>query len=163
MEVQNALCITSRSRNKEGAWQFLEYFLSQEEDSACCFSSRKDIFQRELEEAMTPDYFYNEDGLIQMLDGSIDMDGNALSGPFMKARAWDSNGEVLYYYMSQEQADALLEMIEMLDFTPQGGAENRVLDILEEESAGYLDGSRSVKETAEIIQNRVRNLVQEEL
>ena len=81
----------------------------------------------------------------------------------MKARAWDSNGEVLYYYMSQEQADALLEMIEMLDFTPQGGAENRVLDILEEESAGYLDGSRSVKETAEIIQNRVRNLVQEEL
>ncbi len=163
VEVQNALCITSRSRNKEGAWQFLEYFLSQEEDSVYCFSSRKDIFQRELEEEMTPDYFYNEDGSIQMLDGSIDMDGNALSGPFMKARAWDSNGEVLYYYMSQEQADALLEMIEMLDFTPQGGAENRVLDILEEESTGYLDGSRSVKETAEIIQNRVRNLVQEEL
>lgn len=44
VEVQNALCITSRSRNKEGAWQFLEYFLSQEEDSVYCFSSRKDIF-----------------------------------------------------------------------------------------------------------------------
>ncbi len=163
VEVQNALCITSRSRHKEGAWQFLEYFLSREEAPAYYFSSRKDIFQRELDEEMTPDYFYNEDGSIRMMDGSIDMEGNALSGPFMKARVWDSNGEVLYYYMSQEQADALLEIIEVLDFTPRGGAQDRVLDIIDEESAGYLDGSRSVKETAEIIQNRVRNLVQESL
>ncbi len=165
-ETENVLCITSRSGHKEGAWDFLESFLAAEGTRSSCFSSRQDCFRRELEAEMTPEYFYTEDGEIEMMDGWVDREGNEISGPNMKAKRWvgsPGNLEVLYYYMSQEQADALMEIFEVIDFTPGGGLRGKVLEIFEEESNGYLEGSRSVEEVAEIIQNRVKNLVQENL
>lgn len=35
---------------------------------------------------MTSEYFYTEDGEIEMMDGWIDREGNVLSGPNMKAK-----------------------------------------------------------------------------
>lgn len=138
-ETENAVCIMSHSGHKKGAWQFLEYLLSQEEGSRRNFSSRQDLFRRELEEEMTPKDYYK----VLVSDGD--------------------RREILYDYMSQEQADALMEIFEALDFTPRGGTQDKVLDILVEESAAYLDGTRTAQGTAEIIQNRVKNLMQERL
>lgn len=166
VKVQDALCITSRSGNREGAWEFLEYFLAGEAVSAYSFSSRRDLFQRALEAEMTPEYFYTEDGEIEMMDGWVDREGNVLSGPNMKAKRWVGdmgNTEVLYYYMSAEEADAVMKIFEEIDFTPGGGLKGKVLEIFEEEIPGYLEGGRPAEEVAEIIQNRVKNLVQENL
>ncbi len=167
VEIENAVCIMSHSGNKEGAWQFLEYLLSREEGSRRNFSSRQDIFRRKLEEEMTPDYYYlAEDGSEVMLESLEEGEEKGITEISMKSKVWVRDGDnevVLYYYMSQEQADALLEIFEALDFTPGGGPGDKVLDIIVEESAAYLDGTRTVQETAEIIQNRVKNLVQERL
>ena len=54
----NAVGITAKSRNKEGAWQFIEYFLTLQEAQVLAnrLPTRKDMLDRILEDAQTPVY-----------------------------------------------------------------------------------------------------------
>ena len=68
-----------------------------------------------------------------------------------------------YYFMTREQADALLEVLGALDFTPTGGIKDEIVGIIIEESRRYLGGERTVEEVGGFIQNRVWTLVQENM
>lgn len=68
---------------------------------------------------------------------------------------------VSLYYVTQEQADTLWQILDAADFTPSGGVKDKVTDIILDEIGAYLDGTRSAQDTAKIIQNRVRTMVQE--
>ncbi|MCI8691399.1 MAG: extracellular solute-binding protein [Lachnospiraceae bacterium] len=168
--VNDALSISARSRHKEGAWAFIEYVLSQEQGDLG-FSSRKDVFLQKLEKEMTPDYLKTEDGEIMVYgDGVRDETGNIIpaGSPRIRPRAYVTDpvtgqSHVLYDSMSREQADELLEIVSLLDFTSQGGMEDKVLDIILEEAAGYLNGERALEDVTGNIQNRVQNLLQEVL
>lgn len=162
----NALCIPARSAHKEGAWAFVEYFLSQEEISGLGFPSRRDIFQRNLEEEMTPEYVLDENGNIAYgYTWGMPMTQENYH-PVLNAKAWytDSMGntEVLYDYMSQEQADQLTALFDMADFTPARSTDSKVLDVVLEELEEYVNGNREAGDVAKNIQNRVKNLVDEQ-
>ncbi len=151
----NAAGIPSKSRNKEGAWQFIEYFLSQRTWAASGYMpARRDVLEEMLEDAVTPVY--------RMVDGEIWLDGE---GNPEKAAKWVAGrrgeGMVKYDCATREEADALLDMIAHTDFSPEGGLKSEVISIIMEETAGYFSGDKSVEEATKIIQNRVSVMVQE--
>ena len=142
----DAVGIVSGSRHKDGAWEFVEYLLSHDAVSNLGFSSRQDILMKAIEEEMTPEYWVMEDG--EALP-KIKMGYGPESTP--------------YYFMTREQADALLEVLGALYFTPTGGIKDEIVGIIIEESRSYLGGERTVEEVGGFIQNRVWTLVQENM
>ena len=161
----NALGIPSGSGHKEGAWQFIEYFLSQDLDqilkaSVGMFPSQKAFLEQLLEEAMTPQYW--------MTNGEIDLDkdGNPRKKIKWAVSYTDKEGEMVhevYYDISKEEADALLEMISCTDFSLDNGTVTDVINIIAEETESYFSGDKSLEEVTKVIQNRVSTLVQESL
>ena len=147
----DAIGIVSGAKHKEGAWEFIEYILSRDNVNSLGIPGRRDIFIKLLEEEMTPEYLITEDGEMVLSMGK----------PRLKIKAAHGPESIPYYFMTQEQADALLEVLEAVDFTPTGGIKNDIVGIIIEESQSYMEGDRSVEEVARFIQNRVRTLVQE--
>lgn len=158
----NTVAITANSRNKEAAWQFLEAFLSREkEDTDTKFPSRRELLMKAAEDAATPDYELDHNGEIALYQA-----GEHKGEPVMKAKFRFRIGgeETLCYYLTREQVDAVLKVIEETDFTPRhGGLQYNIIGILLEELGPYIEDRRSLEESTRILQNRVRNLVQENL
>jgi len=147
--MRDALAIAANSPHKEGAWTFLEYFLSMSETERG-FSARKEWLCGEAEKAARQEYISDEYILNEGMDRRI-------------AKNWvNVGGEMVpYYAISQEQADAVLEAIQSADFTPRTEKERMVLQIISEEAESYYNGDKSIEEVTRIIQSRVSLLVQE--
>ncbi len=152
VQPQQVLGILANSRHRDGAWAFVEYLLSQESIYQYIdFTSRKDFLERRIEEAMTPEYFMTEDGEVKMYKGE----------PVTKTEYLCN--ETPYYYITQEQEDKARQVLEAADFTPWGGTRDTVTEIILKEIGAFMDGTKSVQDTAQIIQNRVRTVVRERL
>ncbi len=154
----DALGITSKSDNKEGAWGFLEFFLQKNENDTIFeqgFPTRKSAFQKMLQEEQTPEYNLDENGepVINAMDGK----------PSRKARFFTTiDGEQIpYYCLSQEQADRILQAADHLEFTAGQGKRGDILSILREELASYQDGGKTLEEAVKVLQSRVSILLQE--
>lgn len=147
----DVVSIISGSKHKEGAWEFLEFILSHDAINSRGFPSRWDMLMEMMEEEMTPEYLQTQDGEVLMWLGEPQLKQKLRYGP----------ESTPYYFMTQEQADALLEVLEELDFTPTGGIKDKIVEIIIEESRSYMEGDRSVNEVAQYIQSRVGTLVQE--
>lgn len=161
VHAEDALGISADSENKEAAWQFLEGFLAKEEDREGQFCNdlftRRDALEEKLEELVTPEYDRDENGEVIVYDSTGE--------PGLRRRTtfYMAGEEFPFYYLTQEQADEILELIEAIDFTPEGGVETQILGILLEELGPYLEGQKSLEEAAHILQNRVQNLVRENM
>ena len=156
-EAIDSLGMVSRSSHKEGAWEFLEYFLLN--TPLTYLSSRKDLLLQEAEEAMTIDYVRDENGelvMVQSEDGPV---------PDMYPKiGYDLNGEWYYVYgMTEEQVDTVLEAIDHMSFILNGGTREQIINIILEEMATYLKGDKTLEEATSIIQNRLTVLVNENL
>lgn len=160
----NAVGIPAKSGHREGAWEFIEYFLSEEAErtweSAYCFPSRRDLLDKMLEDAMTPEY--------QMTDGEVRTDSEGSPEEKWKwgGSYWNLDGELveyLYTSATREEADALRDMIAHTDFSLKDGVQEDIIAIIAEEAEGYFNGDKSLVEVTKVIQNRVSTLVQENL
>lgn len=149
-KAYNAVGMTSKSRNKEGAWKFLEYYLSNY--SGLELPTRKDKLEAVLEDALTP-----PEDPSQSEDASPSEDGK---GKWTVRTSWDEE-RVEYECATQEEVDGLLDMIAHADFRPMSSLESTVSAIISEEMGSYFRGDKPIEEVAKIIQNRVTTLVQE--
>lgn len=154
-----AVGIVSKSQNKEGAWMFIEEFLSNLDvdyyNSAGTMPIRKDIMDEILRDAMTPDYIYGETGEIQRNLNGI---------PSMYPKWYSSRRQGEYWdYATQEEVDGLMELISQADFSPVDTLKMTVMGIISEELGSYLDRSKPLEEVTRIIQNRVTIAVQERM
>ncbi|MBD5459723.1 MAG: hypothetical protein HDR26_02100, partial [Lachnospiraceae bacterium] len=169
IDVSDAVCIVSGSDNPDGAWEFLEYYLTKAEHSPYSFSCRKDILQQSVEEETVPLYDRDANGEIIIYEHfSVPGTGGWTehwNEPMMQWRCiLNIDGmQFYYYYMEQETADTLLEILENLDFTPQPMLTGEIIDIIMEEAAPCLAGDKTIETAAGIIQNRVQTLIQEGL
>lgn len=139
------LAMSSKSKNKEGAYSFLRYFLTDE-------------YQQELE--------YGYPVSIRRLD---EMAGDAMTVETYT----DENGQVIeapeiYYLngmeieiqpMTQAEADAL--KADLLSVTKTYTYDEKLMQIIDEETAAFFSGQKSAREVAEIIQSRVQIYVNE--
>ncbi len=149
--VTGILGMVSESAHKEGAWAFLEFFLSREDSTKdVFFSTLRDDFKTDVEYYTTPAYQLDAEGNIQVFsDGHRNM------------LAKFTLGDESIPYLEKEQIADVLQAIESLDFTPVREEEDAVMEIVEEEAQDYFDGSKGIEEVADIIQGRVRLLLHE--
>lgn len=141
------LGIVSSSDKKEGAWAFLEFFMSRGEYREFTgFSSRKADLEERLE-------YYQQ----------VEYDKGPNGRPIPKETFYsDEDGEYHYIYsISAEQASRLREMLESVDFRPRSSVATAIIDIIVEETQSFYNGDKSMEEIIEIIENRANILVQE--
>lgn len=142
----SALGISSKAQNKEGAWEFLKSFLSEEYQKnyiSWYMPVLKSALDAQFEEDMTPEYF--------------EEDGEKVEQP--KTTWGYDDFEVKIYAAKQEEIDAIKELIDSADGI--GNTNEEITAIIAEETAAYFEGQKNAKEVADIIQNRVQIYVNE--
>lgn len=142
IRVETPLGIVAGSQNKEGAWEFLEYYLTEEtEEMGNTLSTRKEVLQRQMEEAMGKE--------------------NPV-GEHSSSRGIVLDGKTYFYEaISPEMAGMVMAFLEEADFTPASSLRDRVASIVTEEAELYYGGSKSLDEVVEVIQNRVQLMLEE--
>ena len=63
--------------------------------------------------------------------------------------------------ITEEELEQIYAIIDRADFTPREGIREEIINIIVEEVSLCLNGAREYEEAADIVQNRVRNMVQE--
>lgn len=141
--------LSAKSKNKEGAWEFLSGLWSKEYQeskySDWGFPVMKSALEKKFKEDMTPEYYEDENGeQIEQSKTSWGYD--------------DFNMEI--YAATQEEIDqvrALLESAEKIS----GNVDEQLTNIITEESAAFFKGQKSAADTANVIQNRIQIYVNE--
>ena len=134
--VEAPLGIVAGAENREGAWEFLEYYISSSADEDWIFElpTSRTLLQELMEKSVT-----EKSRSTYILDGE----------------------EVNARETSREMAEKLMEFLETADFTPESGLRNTVVSIVLEEVEAYYTGDKSLDEVIGIIQNRVQLLLNE--
>lgn len=144
--------IHSNSDNKDGAWAFLSYMLSDtcqnriaDEDEA--FPIKRSSVERHIEAAMKNEI-------------SIDENGNEVVKPKSYFTHYGLTGEI--YAISEEQADQVRYLLEnargRYNIT---SFQTSMFGIIMEEAQSYFAGQKTAVEVASIIQNRIEIYVNE--
>ena len=122
------------------------------------FSSRRNLLDKMVEEAMEVEYYRDQDGNI--VDPARTRTGSSKK---TKWRKYVDGKLVDCYCLSREEADEVLELLGALDFAPRSAREREILGIITEEMGSYQKGYKSMEEVAAVIQNRAEVLLQEHL
>ena len=136
--TDTSYAILAGSANKEGAWEFLEFYITQERSEwDYSFPSNKNelqaMFDKELEHGGEP-------------NGSVMMD--------------ETGWEYEFHYSTQEEID---KVIELIDNSVAINVDTGVMDIINEEAGGYFSGQKSLDEVIGLIQSRIQIYVSERM
>ncbi len=135
------LAMSAKSEHKEGAWEFLRYFLTdeyQEGDSAYGLPLSIKKLEMLAQKAMKVPFY-------------IDENGKEVETPEFY---YLGGVEIPITPMTQKEADDLKK--QLYSFTNVYNYDENLIQIVQEESAAYFGGQKSAKEVAEIIQSRAQ-------
>ena len=147
--------IATRSDNKEGAWEFMESVLSEENMSKpyYSFSTRVSLLEEMFSKAMEKEYETDAAGNVLY---------NEAGEPIEKIKyTWGYYGDwtAEIYAATEEEINELRQMISNVHL--EGGRSQTIINIVTEEAGAYFTGQKSAEEVAEIIQSRVEIYVNE--
>lgn len=154
LSAQGAYGIISKSANKDGAWQFLEFILTDDTDSMFTwgFSSRKAKLEAGFEESMKVEYVTDENG-----EPLLDEKGEKI---LMNSSSYGWNDfEMQLKPSTQEQVDTLKKIIDTAK--PSVSSDEMIMKVISEEAAPYFAGQKSVDEVINVIQSRVQIYISE--
>lgn len=139
------LAMSSKSSNKEGVWEFLRYFLTDEyqnEVNGGLPLSIRRLDELAAEAMKNPTY--------------IDENGNEVE----TTDTFYLNGiEIPIEPMTEEEVESLKK--ELYSFTQTYSYNENLIQIVQEETAAFFSGQKSAKEVAGIIQSRAQIYVNE--
>lgn len=137
----------AKSEVKDGVWQFLRILMSKDYQAKNMYGNmptRKDAFDMMMKTKTTTEKYKDEYGNeIEPLDSSW---------------GWDSM-EVQIKPLTPEQEQQYRDLVN--NTRKCARYENSMMEIVQEEAAHYFAGEKSVDETADIIQNRIKTYVNE--
>lgn len=160
IDASSEIAISSKSKHKEGAWEFIKYVITntvseepvyiwdeskgEEVDtgktryvsSSYSFPVLKDQLQKLGTQATVPNTYINADGQ------EVEQENSYFIG----------DQEVKISAITQAEVDMLIEYFESV--TKMTRYDQSIVDIVNEETALFFDGTKSVDETASIIQSR---------
>lgn len=139
LQLNNTFAMSSQSKNKEGAWQFIRYFLTDEyqtSNNLWDFPAKISALQQAGAEAMKP-YTY------------LDENGNEVE---MEDTYWVGDKEVTAEPLTQEEIDGYIEYMKTVNKVYSLNTD--ILNIITEDTAIYFAGQKSAAEVAKIIQSR---------
>lgn len=143
----NEICISASTDKKEGCWEFLKSFFSEDYQQKYAdygyFPVKKSIFEKMADDAMKPDTWINEEGVEETYTPSMYIGGT----------------EVEITPLTQAERDYIVGFIESV--TEHVVYDEEILNIISEEAAAYFNGQKSVDDVATIIQSRINIYVNE--
>lgn len=147
VRADSQYAISSRSAVKEGAWEFLRYYLTEEYqmDSGYYYSipMLKEALLQKLETAKERPYWEDEDGNKNYYDDMYYI----ADEEFKFEPLTDAEAEWLFDYISSvNKADYYDENLE---------------EIINEEAAAFFEGQKTAAEVADIIQSRAQVYINE--
>ncbi len=145
VSANECYAISSKSRNKEGAWEFLRYYLTDEYQSELTWGMpvQKKYFDEMAQKGTERSFWINEDGTKEEYDDTFYMNGE----------------EIKLDPLSQEQVDRMVEFILSIDKCYYYN--DSVMNIINEEMPAFYTGQKTAQEVAKTIQNRAQLYVDE--
>lgn len=141
------LAMTKSCSEKDAAWSFMRTLLTEEyQEGIWELPTNKNVFEKKLADAMKQEYYIDENGdrQPQSHGGVVLPDGT----------------EMDFYAVTEEQAAAIRGIIDSVRFTADYN--ESILNIIQDETAAFFNGEKSVDETAAIIQSRMSIYVNEQ-
>ncbi len=148
-EFSNAIAMTSDCSDKEAAWDFMKYLISEEYQgkylqNLYAVPTRSDVFEEYLNcLTATKDGTDKYGNKIKVRNNSVDFDGVSIKIKPL------TNEEIDTYKKMIENSKGIWE------------PDKKVLDIVKEEAAAYFAGDKSVDDVCKVIQDRVTTYVNE--
>ncbi len=153
---QNCYAITTKCKNSDGAWAFIESMLQYEPQREYGgmnnFSIRKDMLEESFESAMKENGSYDENGEIM-----LDENGEPMIWPKVTWGYGDWEAEI--YAATPEQVQAMRDLIDSAVAATNN--DETILTIIQEEAQAYFEGQKSAQDVATIIQSRVQTYISE--
>lgn len=145
--VSGAYGILSNSKNKEGAWSFIEYMIRSQSAEELPYGQFP-VLSSALEEHFRESCVENS---------YLDVTGKEIIRP--KDERSDGGVTVEIYAADQTDVDMVRKMIENISYVKFN--DSPVTEIVLEEITSLFTGAKSVEDTSRIIQNRVQLYVNE--
>lgn len=151
----SVMAIGSSSENKEGAWEFIRFILEEQQQEHYASEGlpiKISVLERLFERQMKPEYIEDENGNLKEKSKG----GWSLGSP---------DGEITfsvdYYATSEEENTRAKELLGSIGNSMDNMNNRQIYKIIEEEAAAFFSGHKSIDETADVIQSRVQNYVNE--
>ena len=168
------IAMTTRCRDKEGAWEFMRTILTEDFQRSSMrwnFPTNKAVFDEMLTEAMTPEYYIDEDGnevevpklnygMAVPMPAPRSRGGVSVSASSVAIDSGYSPGEIVIYAMTQEEADQIMALIDSM--SGSYGYDERLMEIVSEGAEDYFNGRRTAQDAAGVIQSRASIYVAEQ-
>lgn len=148
ISVRGGMGISAKAKDKEGAWAFLESYLTEESRMFDWgISARKSKMQEAIAEAVKVEYFLDENG-----NPVLDEEGN----PIEMGHGGIGYGdwEYTYHTPTQKEVDLIVKLIESA--TSEYATDGQILEIIVEEAEPFFQGQKSVEDVSGIIQSRIQ-------
>ena len=155
MRFENGFAMSRNCADKDAAWEFFRSMLTESgQTNQYNIPSNRNVFNKQLEDFMTPRYRKDADGNIL-----LDENGEKIEE---SRGSWidDSGVEHHIYAMTQEQADEVLAIIETC--TKVASYDTSIYDIVNEQAQAFFAGQKSVDEVARLIQSKANIYVNEQ-
>ena len=145
--------IASGSKNKDGAWAFIESILSEEGGSNDMgFPSMRQRLEACIEDAVSVKYMLDEKGEVY-----LDENGEPVVIGNTSSVQYGDGWSYTYHTATREEAELILSLFPdacpAFAFMDSG---NEIRAIISEEAEAFYAGQKTVEETAKIIQNRAQ-------
>lgn len=143
-DYNTSFAMSSKSANKEGAWEFLRYFLSYDyQKDMGGFPTNAKCYEELKEKAKQKPYYLDENNKKVEYDDTYYVNGI----------------EIIIPPMTDEKIQKVEDFIFSIDQTVV--YDENLINIITEEAEGFFSGQKSAKEVAGIIQSRVKIYVNE--
>ena len=148
--------VTSGSKNKDGAWAFIESVLAEEGGSnGMGFPSVKQRLETSLEMAVSVKYMLDEKGEV-----TLDESGEPVVLENTSSVSYGDGWSYTYHTATREEAALILSLL--ANARPAFmDSDSEIRSIISQETEAFYSGQKTVEETAKIIQNRVSLYVSE--
>ena len=159
LSVGELFGISSRSEMKEGAWEFLEYYLAGNSDSDRYnygFSANRKQFDIEAAEAVKIQYYTDDNG-----EYILDEEGNPIQMNTGGGMSYEDGWSIEFTVPTQQEVDTIVSIIE--NARPISAQNEEIMKIINEEVEGFFSGQKPVNDVADIIQRRVQMYVDENM
>ncbi len=145
-----AYAIAAKSEKKDGAWKFIEGYLSRESsDFWMGFPTQIDQLNAMKDEATKVEYVLDENG-----DIMLDENGEPMTYGGGGGIGYQDGWEYTYTIPTQKEVDIILALME--DAVPVSYSADDWISIIQEEAAAFFAEQKSVDEVANIIQGRIQ-------
>ena len=153
LSASGCYAMTAKSKVKDGAWAFIESYLTRENTGYRWGLPNDWNLLNEMAKEAVREYELDENGEIL-----LDEEGNPVERQVNHGYGW---GDFSYEYRisTQEEVDMVYELINAA--RPASGTNQQIMAIITEEAEAFFQGQKTVDEVTPIIQSRVNVYVSE--